>query len=160
MLIMDPTKRITSEEALEDRFFEESPRPCDDVFEGKPIPYEKRVFLNEDGPAANEDKNNAANQNVAPNGGGVVTASSTAGGGVNVKIQPQQQTATAAGPHQRNGNLVSTQKPFPHANQTHGRSSMISQSTTSTAAGGAATAASPPNKKFRPAHPQGNYLMK
>jgi cyclin-dependent kinase 8/11 len=53
MLTMDPTKRITSEQAMQDAYFQEEPRPSVDVFENGPIPYPKREFLTDD---ENEDK--------------------------------------------------------------------------------------------------------
>lgn len=45
---MDPTKRITSESALQDPYFTEDPLPTKDVFAGCPIPYPKREFLTDD----------------------------------------------------------------------------------------------------------------
>jgi len=48
LLIMDPTKRITSEAAMVDDYFKEEPLPAQDVFGNYPIPYPKRDFLSED----------------------------------------------------------------------------------------------------------------
>ncbi|CAH1799313.1 unnamed protein product [Owenia fusiformis] len=48
LLIMDPTKRITSEQAMQDSYFTEDPKPSPDVFENMPIPYPKREFLTDD----------------------------------------------------------------------------------------------------------------
>lgn len=48
MLTMDPTKRITSEAAMQDSYFQEEPRPSVDIFENGPIPYPKREFLTDD----------------------------------------------------------------------------------------------------------------
>ncbi|KAL4233550.1 Cyclin-dependent kinase 8 [Mactra antiquata] len=48
LLTMDPTKRITSEQAMMDPYFLEEPKPSNDVFEGLPIPYPKREFLTDD----------------------------------------------------------------------------------------------------------------
>lgn len=53
LLTMDPTKRITSEQAMKDLYFLEDPLPSQDVFEGMPIPYPKREFLTGDD---NDDK--------------------------------------------------------------------------------------------------------
>nr|CAB3229351.1 cyclin-dependent kinase 1-like [Phallusia mammillata] len=53
LLIMDPLKRITSEQAKNDPYFSEEPKCEKDVFGGGPIPYPKREFLNDDD---NEDK--------------------------------------------------------------------------------------------------------
>jgi len=45
---MDPTKRLTSENAMQHPYFSEDPLPTTDVFAGCPIPYPKREFLTED----------------------------------------------------------------------------------------------------------------
>lgn len=55
MLTMDPTKRITSEQAMRDPYFSEEPLPSADVFEGGPIPYPKREFIKDDEPEDNPD---------------------------------------------------------------------------------------------------------
>ncbi|XP_075059024.1 cyclin-dependent kinase 19 isoform X1 [Mixophyes fleayi] len=60
LLTMDPTKRITSEQALQDLYFQEDPLPTSDVFAGCQIPYPKREFLNEDEPEEKADKNQQA----------------------------------------------------------------------------------------------------
>ncbi|XP_073193146.1 LOW QUALITY PROTEIN: cyclin-dependent kinase 19 [Lepidochelys kempii] len=57
LLTMDPTKRITSEQALQDPYFQEDPLPTSDVFAGCQIPYPKREFLNEDEPEEKGEKN-------------------------------------------------------------------------------------------------------
>ncbi|XP_074646797.1 cyclin-dependent kinase 8-like isoform X1 [Tubulanus polymorphus] len=64
LLIMDPNKRITSEQAMQDPYFLEEPVPCSDVFEGMPIPYPKREFLTDDD---NDDK---ADTGASKAGGG------------------------------------------------------------------------------------------
>uniref|UniRef100_A0A672F7Z2 cyclin-dependent kinase n=1 Tax=Salarias fasciatus TaxID=181472 RepID=A0A672F7Z2_SALFA len=56
LLTMDPTKRITSEQALQDAYFLEDPLPTVDVFAGCQIPYPKREFLNEDEPEEKAEK--------------------------------------------------------------------------------------------------------
>uniref|UniRef100_A0A8C6S606 cyclin-dependent kinase n=1 Tax=Neogobius melanostomus TaxID=47308 RepID=A0A8C6S606_9GOBI len=56
LLTMDPTKRITSEQALQDPYFLEEPLPTTDVFAGSQIPYPKREFLNEDEPEEKTEK--------------------------------------------------------------------------------------------------------
>ncbi len=56
LLIMDPTKRITSEQAMQDDYFREDPLPTQDVFGNFQIPYPKREFLTDDD---NEDKNDS-----------------------------------------------------------------------------------------------------
>ncbi|KAI1294701.1 Cyclin-dependent kinase 8 [Halotydeus destructor] len=60
LLLMDPTKRLTSEQAMSDSYFLEEPQPTQDVFTGFPIPYPKREFLTDDD---NEDKTEKQNQN-------------------------------------------------------------------------------------------------
>uniref|UniRef100_A0A4X2KUW5 cyclin-dependent kinase n=1 Tax=Vombatus ursinus TaxID=29139 RepID=A0A4X2KUW5_VOMUR len=61
LLTMDPTKRITSEQALQDPYFQEDPLPTSDVFAGCQIPYPKREFLNEDEPEEKGDKQQQQN---------------------------------------------------------------------------------------------------
>uniref|UniRef100_A0A8B9KH41 cyclin-dependent kinase n=1 Tax=Astyanax mexicanus TaxID=7994 RepID=A0A8B9KH41_ASTMX len=56
LLTMDPTKRITSEQSLQDPYFLEEPLPTSDVFAGCQIPYPKREFLNEDEPEEKTEK--------------------------------------------------------------------------------------------------------
>ena len=48
MLIMDPTKRITSEQAMSNEYFKMEPLPTQDVFGNLPIPYPKREFLSKE----------------------------------------------------------------------------------------------------------------
>lgn len=60
LLTMDPTKRITSEQAMKDPYFLEEPLPSSDVFDGMPIPYPKREFISDDD---NEDKADTASKN-------------------------------------------------------------------------------------------------
>lgn len=53
---MDPNKRITSEQAMQDPYFSEDPLPTVDVFAGCAIPYPKREFLTEDDQEEKTDK--------------------------------------------------------------------------------------------------------
>ncbi|XP_055350445.1 cyclin-dependent kinase 8-like [Paramacrobiotus metropolitanus] len=48
LLIMDPTKRLTSESAMKDPYFLEDPLPTADVFAGCTIPYTKREFITDE----------------------------------------------------------------------------------------------------------------
>lgn len=48
LLTMDPIKRVTAQDALEDPYFKEDPRPTADVFSGCPIPYPKREYLSDE----------------------------------------------------------------------------------------------------------------
>lgn len=59
LLTMDPTKRISSEKALDDSYFSDDPLPTQDVFAGVPIPYPKREFLTDDD---QDEKQQQANQ--------------------------------------------------------------------------------------------------
>ncbi|XP_022644130.1 cyclin-dependent kinase 8-like isoform X2 [Varroa jacobsoni] len=61
LLLMDPTRRLTSEQAMGDAYFLEDPLPTADVFAGGPIPYPKRDFLTEEDNDA--DKANAQQAN-------------------------------------------------------------------------------------------------
>lgn len=62
LLLMDPNKRITSEQAMQDPYFTEDPLPTQDVFAGCPIPYPKREFLTDDD---QEDKSDTKRQQQA-----------------------------------------------------------------------------------------------
>ncbi|KAL1462961.1 hypothetical protein WDU94_014758 [Cyamophila willieti] len=48
LLVMDPNKRITSEQALKDAIFQKEPFPTGDVFSGLEIPYPERKFVESD----------------------------------------------------------------------------------------------------------------
>ncbi|UJR27968.1 hypothetical protein I4U23_009226 [Adineta vaga] len=48
LLTIDPTKRLSALDAMNDFYFKEDPRPTDDVFDSVQIPYPKREFINED----------------------------------------------------------------------------------------------------------------
>uniref|UniRef100_A0A3Q4MM35 Cyclin dependent kinase 19 n=1 Tax=Neolamprologus brichardi TaxID=32507 RepID=A0A3Q4MM35_NEOBR len=84
LLTMDPTKRITSEQALQDPYFLEDPLPTTDVFAGCQIPYPKREFLNEDEP---EEKTEKTQQHQQTTG--------------QAQAQNQQQTAAQQAPSQQ-----------------------------------------------------------
>jgi len=65
LLIMDPTKRFTSEAAMADGYFKEEPFPAPDVFGTFQIPYPKREFLSEDDEEKQDksrDRNNGNKQ--------------------------------------------------------------------------------------------------
>ncbi|KAL7648438.1 UNVERIFIED_CONTAM: hypothetical protein RMT77_000344 [Armadillidium vulgare] len=64
LLTMDPTKRITSELAMQDPFFQEEPLPTQDVFAGCQIPYPKREYLSD------EEQDNDKSDNKGGGGGG------------------------------------------------------------------------------------------
>ncbi|XP_034756883.1 cyclin-dependent kinase 19 isoform X3 [Etheostoma cragini] len=87
LLTMDPTKRITSEQALQDPYFLEEPLPTTDVFAGCQIPYPKREFLNEDEPEEKTEKNQTQQHQQ--------TTGQT-------QAQNQQQTAAPQAPSQQN----------------------------------------------------------
>lgn len=59
LLLMDPNKRITSEQAMQDPYFSEDPLPTQDVFAGFTIPYPKREFLTDE----EEEKSDSKRQN-------------------------------------------------------------------------------------------------
>jgi cyclin-dependent kinase 8/11 len=64
LLLMDPNKRITSEQAMQDPYFQEDPLPTQDVFAGCQIPYPKREFLtDEDQDEKSDNKRNQQSQN-------------------------------------------------------------------------------------------------
>lgn len=63
LLLMDPNKRITSEQAMQDPYFTEDPLPTSDVFAGYAIPYPKREFLTEDDQEDNKSDQKRQQQN-------------------------------------------------------------------------------------------------
>uniref|UniRef100_A0A8C1FV57 Cyclin-dependent kinase 8 n=2 Tax=Cyprinus carpio TaxID=7962 RepID=A0A8C1FV57_CYPCA len=62
LLTMDPIRRITSEQAMQDPYFLEEPLPTSDVFAGCQIPYPKREFLTEEEPEDKAEKVRNKNQ--------------------------------------------------------------------------------------------------
>lgn len=67
LLLMDPNKRITSEQAMQDSYFAEDPMPTTDVFAGFAIPYPKREFLTEDDQEEKSDSKQRQNQQQQQN---------------------------------------------------------------------------------------------
>ncbi|XP_074627374.1 cyclin-dependent kinase 8-like isoform X3 [Acropora palmata] len=63
LLVMDPNKRITSDQSLQDPYFKEEPLPTSDAFAGMTIPYPKREFINDDD---SDSKSSAAKQKQQP----------------------------------------------------------------------------------------------
>uniref|UniRef100_A0A8C9ZZQ4 Cyclin-dependent kinase 8 n=1 Tax=Sander lucioperca TaxID=283035 RepID=A0A8C9ZZQ4_SANLU len=66
LLTMDPIRRITSEQAMQDPYFLEEPLPTSDVFAGCQIPYPKREFLTEEEPEDKADKVRNVRHTVSP----------------------------------------------------------------------------------------------
>lgn len=62
LLLMDPNKRITSEQAMQDPYFQEDPVPTNDVFAGFTIPYPKREFLTDEEEDKSDNKRQQAQQ--------------------------------------------------------------------------------------------------
>ncbi|XP_077343238.1 cyclin-dependent kinase 19 isoform X1 [Lithobates pipiens] len=89
LLTMDPTKRITSEQSLQDLYFQEDPLPTSDVFAGCQIPYPKREFLNEDEPEEKAEKQQRSKVHL----GGHNTWQVTNAKNQQAQNQHQQQTA-------------------------------------------------------------------
>ncbi|XP_026279752.1 cyclin-dependent kinase 8 isoform X1 [Frankliniella occidentalis] len=98
LLLMDPTRRITSEQAMQDPYFLEDPLPNSDVFAGCPIPYPKREFLTDDDQDdksdANKRQNQAANQQQQHRSSSLSTTN-TAGSG-DVAREPISALSCAA----------------------------------------------------------------
>ncbi|XP_007892160.1 cyclin-dependent kinase 19 isoform X2 [Callorhinchus milii] len=118
LLTMDPTKRITSEQALQDPYFLEEPLPTTDVFAGYQIPYPKREFLNEDEPDEKGEKQtqqhttqqqNQQQQQQAPQQqnstqtNGTATAGGTGGG-----LQHSQDSSLNQGPPNKKPRIGTT----------------------------------------------------
>ncbi|MCP9264909.1 Cyclin-dependent kinase 8 [Dirofilaria immitis] len=89
LLTMDPIKRVTAQDAMDDPYFKEDPRPTADVFSGCDIPYPKREFLSDE----NDDKSASASkpQQVQPPQQTHWHASSAIGDGTCSKKMRMQQ---------------------------------------------------------------------
>ena len=95
LLLMDPTKRITSEIALQDPYFSDDPVPTGDVFSGYLIPYPKREFLTDDdqeekggGDKQPNNQQQAANQNQGNHNHGTGGADHTAAKRMRMEMAP------------------------------------------------------------------------
>jgi len=59
LLTIDPTKRLSAFDAMNDLYFKEDPRPTEDVFDSVQIPYPKRDFI------ADEESTDTTNAHVS-----------------------------------------------------------------------------------------------
>ncbi|KAK3603353.1 hypothetical protein CHS0354_025958 [Potamilus streckersoni] len=128
LLTMDPTKRVTSEQAMNDPYFQEDPKPSSDVFEGYPIPYPKREFLTDE----EEDKADT-NASKQQQGGGGNDQSSAHGQPPTkrVRVMPPATTAgtsmvTSEYQHMHTGNVQGTGSNSQQINFTSGNMSQTS----------------------------------
>jgi len=120
LLTIDPIKRLTALDAMNDLYFKEDPRPTDDLFDSIPIPYPKREFITDD-----DSSDTAGGAHVSKTEPAVVVktesssvilnqqqsthaAHSQQQPNVHIKQQPQQQ-------HNNNNNNNIVQQP--HAQQ-------------------------------------------
>ncbi|XP_070567908.1 cyclin-dependent kinase 8-like [Ptychodera flava] len=128
LLIMDPTKRITSEQALEDSYFLEEPLPTQDVFAGMPIPYPKREFLSDED---NDDKSvasKAGSSSHAPNAKRVrVVPPSTSSSNPIMQQEYQQQQKHVLQGYQGSGGQTNSQNAMSYSSSgnVHGTSSTV-----------------------------------
>ncbi|CAB3977299.1 cyclin-dependent kinase 8 isoform X2 [Paramuricea clavata] len=67
LLVMDPNKRMTAEQALHDAYFKEEPQPLADAFGPDPIPYPKREFINEEDNDTKSNKTAGSKQDTSGN---------------------------------------------------------------------------------------------
>jgi cyclin-dependent kinase 8/11 len=67
-LVMDPNKRVTSEQAISDPYFTEEPHATNDVFSSMTIPYPKRKFIydNEPGKEDKQEQHKSKADNSGP----------------------------------------------------------------------------------------------
>lgn len=96
LLTIDPTKRITSEDALNDDYFKEEPPPTKDAFQGMQIPYPKREFITD------EDNDNKSNKNSQ-------TAKTSSGQTIN-----PSKRVRVMGPTQSNPDFQQKPRYYPH----------------------------------------------
>ncbi|XP_054272450.1 cyclin-dependent kinase 8 [Macrosteles quadrilineatus] len=120
LLLMDPNKRITSEQAMQDAYFKEEPLPTQDVFAGCTIPYPKREFITDED---QEDKSdtNKARQTAANNGGqgGASDAGSHHNSHNHAHGNNAKRVRLTAPPHPNNnqGMVQQQQQEFHHVTQ-------------------------------------------
>ncbi|CAH8561383.1 unnamed protein product [Schistosoma turkestanicum] len=108
LLTMDPVKRLSAAEAMEDSYFKEGEKPNNDVFGNLPIPYPKREFISDDDSDEKQtgaDKNitqtaqqQQQQQNATGGGGGGVGRQTTAHPHQSQHQQQQQRVNNAAQP--------------------------------------------------------------
>ncbi|XP_069058330.1 cyclin-dependent kinase 8 isoform X3 [Pleurodeles waltl] len=116
LLTMDPIKRITSEQAMQDPYFLEDPLPTSDVFAGCQIPYPKREFLTEEEP---DDKGDKKNQQQQQQGNNHTNGTGHPGNQDNSHTQgPPLKKVRVVPPTTTSGGLIMTsdyQRSNPHA---------------------------------------------
>lgn len=112
LLTMDPTKRITSEQAMKDPYFLEDPLPSQDVFEGKVIPYPKREFLTDD----DDDKADTGASKVGDKGGTDQSSGHNQPPAKRVRVMPPVTTTTSTSM----GGSWYTYKPTQHMHNVQG----------------------------------------
>ncbi|GAV02519.1 hypothetical protein RvY_13075 [Ramazzottius varieornatus] len=91
LLLMDPTKRLTSEQALLDPYFLEEPLPTTDVFSGGPIPYAKREFITDE-----EEKEDPSKGAQATTSGTVAASANVSGDATNQPVGKKAKTGPPA----------------------------------------------------------------
>uniref|UniRef100_A0A131XZ28 Cyclin-dependent kinase 8 n=1 Tax=Ixodes ricinus TaxID=34613 RepID=A0A131XZ28_IXORI len=142
LLLMDPTKRITSEQAMQDPYFLEDPVPTQDVFAGVPIPYPKRDFLTDE---EQEDKSDASKTAAANNQGGNQDNNNHGPSAKRVRMAPPPPTTTAGNQIQGyNKNYHDFKKPETHGGLGSGVQSAQPPVLTFTSAGGTSQQSGPP----------------
>ncbi|TSK98442.1 Cyclin-dependent kinase 8 [Bagarius yarrelli] len=130
LLTMDPIRRITSEQAMQDPYFLEEPLPTSDVFAGCQIPYPKREFLTEEEP---EDKADKIQKNQQQQGNNHTNGAGHTGNPDNSHVQgPPLKKVRVVPPTTTSSGLIMTsdyQRSNPHAAyQNPGPSTSLPQS--------------------------------
>ncbi|KAK4474777.1 hypothetical protein MN116_000737 [Schistosoma mekongi] len=121
LLTMDPVKRLSAAEAMEDSYFKEGEKPNSDVFGNLPIPYPKREFISDDdadekqtGADKNTTQTAQQQQNATGAGGGTGVVRQTTTHPTGGPMHPQQQSQHQ---QQRGNNGPQPQLPLPQQQQ-------------------------------------------
>ena len=119
LLLMDPNKRITSEQAMQDPYFQEDPLPTQDVFAGCPIPYPKREFLTDEDQDDNKSDNKRASQNQQQqqSGGNGGNHNDHANAAKRARLASQQQQSANQQTSQNQQQQQQMQQEFHHQQQ-------------------------------------------
>jgi len=102
LLTIDPTKRLSALDAMNDFYFKEDPRPTDDVFDSAPIPYPKREFISED------ETSDAAGAHVSKTEPTLPVKTDSSSVVLTQQQSTQQQQTTAQQQQQQNSQVKQT----------------------------------------------------
>ncbi|CAF0931533.1 unnamed protein product, partial [Didymodactylos carnosus] len=110
LLTIDPTKRLSAMDAMNDLYFKEDPRPTDDVFDSVQIPYPRREFIT-------DEESDAAGGNCL--GGNIKTEPTVKTEQPTVLAQQQQQSLAQKTSHVQQSQHAPSQHQIVMTNAQH-----------------------------------------